>query len=198
MRIRKGWAEHYFRDISWRPLVLQLAAKLFWRLQEDFTHMPGALARMHARLCLAGHLLPVVLGLPRWSLQEGRWNSSVGVYGWKLPVLLKARPRTGIKSLLSYSIGQNSPGQPRFKGSHFLVGVVSKNQWPSFCLPQTPNFFSLPLSWCNSSLIYVRGSEIRVNHGSKKGADGKYENLQVVLVDLISTQDSGWPGTYVT
>lgn len=30
-----------------------------------------------------------------------------------------------------------------------------------------------------------------MNHGSKKGADGKYENLQVVLVDLISTQDSG-------
>ena len=48
----------------------------------------------------------------------------------EVAISLKSWPRTGIKSLLSSSIGQNSSGQPRFKISHFLMGAVSKNLWP--------------------------------------------------------------------
>lgn len=64
----------------------------------------------------------------------------------KLPVLLKGRPRTGIKPVLSYSIDLNSPSQSRFKGSHWLMGMVLENLWPSVVYHKLLSFFSLSVS----------------------------------------------------
>lgn len=115
---------------------IQLAARLLWGLQGDFTHMPGAWTRVAGRLGLTGHLFLLVLGTLHVIFPAGKMEFSDRALGfdkakWKLLVLLKVRLSTDMKLLLSCSIGQNRPGQSRCKGTHFLMGVVSKTLWPS-------------------------------------------------------------------
>lgn len=86
-------------------MVIQLTARLVWKPQDDFSHMPDSLERMARRLgrapppsnCRASlHLVS-----PPEKIKLFDESSEFEKAKWKLPVLLKARPRTGIKSLLS-------------------------------------------------------------------------------------------------
>lgn len=64
-------------------------------VQDNFTHMPGALVELAARLGLAGHAHSLVCF--KWPLQKWLWQSYTVVQGsepnvpgnkWKLPISL--------------------------------------------------------------------------------------------------------------
>lgn len=115
LEFRKGSAKHFLCSTHHLESLggIQLVARLYWGLQGDFTHMPGAWARMAGRLGLTGHLFSLVLRTFHMIFPAGKMEFCHGALGLEGP--------SG-SCLFSWKLG------PALTWSHFchtaLVGTV--------------------------------------------------------------------------